>query len=404
MHRAAIALLLLLTCAAAWAQPFLLEDFSDPQAIEARAPRAYGDTSYAFADGAVSFTNPEGKGGAANIPLDPAMLADNEAWDACNGVSFMVRGDGSENWSRVAFGNRAHMYVVYFPLADTQWHEVRMHFDELVGASMIGPIGSFGALPPSGIRNIQLGDRWYLSWNNSPMPEHSFAIDDVRLIADAPEPLPAPKPRPLEDVLQLLRDRKPVSIQCMGDSVTAGTGLPDRDTQRYAVLLGQKLRERLGYDEIECYSRAVGGAKLIDARFWSPRDFNGVEPDLVTIAYGYNDKSGAYPVGFFAWELGDYIDRIARLTDGGAAVCPITTLPGGGHRFVMLDDYAQAVRDLAAERGDVTCIDLAAEIKPMGRLQWMTFLRDLVHPNIEGHEWLANALADWVVAKVEAGG
>jgi lysophospholipase L1-like esterase len=313
----------------------------------------------------------------------------------------MVRGDGSENWSRVAFGNRSYMYEVYFPLANTEWHEVRVHFDELVGAAPIYDIGSFGMLPPSGIRNIRLGDRWYLTWNNYPMPEHSFSIDDVKLIADAPEPAPAPSPKALEEVLQKLRDREPVSIQCMGDSITAGTGLPDRDNQRYAVLLGQKLRERLGYDDIECYSRAVGGAKLTDARFWAPRDFHGVEPDLVTIAYGYNDKSGTYPVEFFTWAMNDYIDRIARLTDGGAAICPITTLPGGAHRFVMMDDFAQAVRDLADERGDVVPIDLAAQIKPMGRQAWMGYLGDLAHPNIEGHEWLANALADWIVERVD---
>lgn len=404
MRRIIAALSLLLVCACLQAQPFVIEDFGDPEAIEARKVRCSGDVEYAFADGAITYHTPEGKGAYAVIPLAADLLADNEAWDACNGISFRVRGDGSENWGRIGVGDGQYMYELYFPLADAQWHEVTAHFDELAAAAPVHPLGSFGMLPPSGIRSIQLGDRWYLTWNNTPMPEHSFAIDDLKLIADAPEPPPAPSPRPLEEVLQLLRERKPVRIQCMGDSITAGTGLPDRDTQRYAVLLGQKLRERLGYDEIECYSRAVGGAKLTDARFWSPRDFHGVEPDLVTIAYGYNDKSGGVPVDFFSWEFSDYIDRIARLTGGTAAICPISTLPGGGHRFVMMDDYAQAVRDLAAERGDVACIDLAAQIKPMGRLAWMRYLGDLAHPNIEGHEWLASALADWIVERVEAGG
>lgn len=403
MRRATIAACLLI-CATAWAQPYLIEDFSAPDAIEARGIRTYRDAEYTFEDGAISFRNPQGQGAQMAIPVDGELLADNAAWDDCNGIAFRVRGDGSENWSRVGFGDGQHIYELYFPLADQEWHEVRVHFDELVGAAPVYDIGSFGMLPPSGIRTIQLGDRWYLTWNNNPMPEHSFAIDDIRLIADAPEPAPAPAPRPLEEVVQKLRDREPVSIQCMGDSITAGTGLPDRDTQRYAVLLGQKLRERLGYDEIECYSRAVGGAKLTDARFWAPRDFSGVEPDLVTMAYGYNDKSGAFPVEFFSWAMNDYIDRIARLTDGNAAICPITTLPGGGHRFVMMDDFAQAVRDLTEARGDVICIDLAAQIKPMGRLAWMELLGDLAHPNIDGHEWLAEALADWIVERVEANG
>lgn len=402
MHRVIAAFALLFACATAWAQPYLLEDFSDPEAIEAR--RGFNilrDAGCVIADGIATFHNPAGVGATVTIPVAEELLADNEAWDEFNGVSFMLRGDGSEHWGRVGFGDGSHMYEFYFPLADDEWHEVRVHFDELVGVGPMYPLGSVGALPPSGIRTIQLGDRWHLTWNNAPMPEHSFAIDDVRLIADAPEPAPAPAPRPLEEVLQKLRDREPVGIQCMGDSITAGTGLPDRDTQRYAVLLGQKLRERLGYDEIECYSRAVGGARSPHARHWAPRDFHGVKPDLVTMAIGYNDKSGAYHPEYYAWAMNDYIDRVARLTDGTAAFCPITTLPGGAHRYVMMDDYAQAVRDLAAHRGDVTAIDLAAQIKQMGRAEWMKYLGDLAHPNIDGHEWLANALADWIVERVE---
>ncbi len=402
MRKPIVIVPLLLVCVSVWADSYLLEDFENPEACRARSIRDYRSADYSFEDGAVTFHNPERKGPWVVIPFAEEKLADNAAWDETyNGLSFMVRGDGSENWSRVAFGNRQFMYEVYFPLANDEWHEVRVHFSELAAPSHIYPIGTEGMLPPSGIRNIQLGDRWYLNWNNAPMPEHSFAIDDVKLISDAQEPPAAPSPRPLDEVLQKLRDREPVSIQCMGDSITAGTGLPDRDTQRYAVLLGQKLRERLGYDEIECYSRAVGGAKTTDARFWAPRDFHGVEPDLVTMAYGYNDKSAAYPVEFFSWAMNDYIDRIARLTDGEAAICPITTLPGGSHRFVMMDDYAQAVRDLAAERGDVTCIDLAAQIKPLGRQGWMQYLGDMAHPNIEGHEWLAEALADWITTRVD---
>jgi lysophospholipase L1-like esterase len=400
---AAAAAALLVSAAAVCAQPWMLEDFSDADAIEARRGfNVLRDAEFAITDGIATFHNPAGAGATVLIPVDQEILADNETWDDCNGLSFMLRGDGSEHWSRIGFGNGSHIYELYFPLANDQWHEVRVHFDELVGVGPLYPIKSFGALPPSGIRTVQLGDRWRLTWNNAPMPEHSFAIDDVKLIADAPEPLPAPSPRPLEEVLQKLRDREPVSIQCMGDSITAGTGLPDRDTQRYAVRLGEKLRERLGYDEIECYSRAVGGARSPHARHWIPRDFHGVEPDLVTMAIGYNDKSGAYHPQYYAWAMNDYIDRVARITGGTAAVCPIATLPGGSHRFVMMDDYAQTVRDLADRRGDITCIDLAAQIQQLGRQGWMEYLGDLAHPNIEGHEWIADALADWIVERVEA--
>lgn len=411
MPRIATAALLLLAALSAHATEFTLFDFDDRAAIEARQ-----GLSVTKEPATCEFVTEGAAGSAVQVRLpgqvmalaDPALLQSVEERNGCNGVAFMLRGDGSDNWGCVTFGgfgsDMRYSYSLYVPLKDTSWHEVRAPFEEMVSEAAVYPIGTPGMLPAGGVGSLILGTRWTLVWNNAPMPEHSYAIDDVRVIDDA-EPLgPAPTPRPLDDVLRRLRDRQPVSIQCMGDSITAGTGLADRDAERYATVLQGLLRERLGYDGVTCYSRAVGGAKVNDARFWWRRDFDGVAPDLVTLAYGYNDKSNTVPVDYYRYALSDYIDRIARATGGGAAICPITTLPGGAQRFWMLDDYAQAVRDLSAERGDVTCIDLAAQIKPMGVTAWMTMLGDLAHPNAEGHRWLANALADWIMERVEGPG
>lgn len=406
-----ICLLVIFAAGAAAAQPFVLEDFNDPDAlVEREAFSLIGEPQHNLVPqgvtGSAISVQIQGRGDRVRLAVDPDQLEDNASWDGCNGVSLMVRGDGSDEWGCVQFGgsgsNGRYTYSLYVPLRDRSWHEVRAHFSELVSESPVHAIGTEGSLPPSGIARVTFGTRWHLYWNNSPMPSHAFSVDDIRLIADAPQPGPPPSARPLEEVIQRLRDREPVAIQCMGDSITAGTGLPDRDTQRYAVLLQQVLRDRLGYDDIVCYSRAVGGAKLSDARFWYRRDFDGVSPDLVTICYGYNDKSGAHPADFYRFQLDDYIDRIARVTGGTAAVCPITTLPGGGPRFVMMDDFARQVRDLCAERGDVTAIDLAARIKALGRQGWGGLLGDMAHPNIEGHEWLAGELAAWIVERVKA--
>lgn len=391
------------------AQPFMLFSFDDQEALEARQgvkvtrePAQYQFIEEGASGTALQVTLP----GQVALSADKTLLENSAPRDVCNGVSFMLRGDGSDKWGCITFAgfgsDMRYAYSLYVPLNNTQWHEVRAHFSEMVAEAPVYPIGTPGMLPPSGVGTVMLGTRWGIWWNNAPMPEHSFAIDEIKLIADASTPPPPPMPRPLEDVLRLLRDHQPVTIQCMGDSVTAGTGLADRDRERYATVLQAILRERLGYDNIVCYSRAVGGAKVNDARCWVGRDFADVQPDLVTIAYGYNDKSNTVPADYYRYALNDYIDRIAHVTDGNAAICPITTLPGASHRFVMLDDFAQQVRELCAERGDVTCIDLAAQIKPMGREAWGELLGDLAHPNVQGHRWIANAIADWLIERVEA--
>jgi len=407
MRRIATIALLLIALDAS-AEEFMLLDFNDQAALEARKGISVTrePATYEFvADGADGSAVQVSLPGQVLALADGALLQSGEERNGCNGVAFMLRGDGSDNWGCVTFcgfgSDMRYSYSLYVPLKDTNWHEVRAPFEEMVCEAPVYPIGAPGMLPPGGVGSLILGTRWTIWWNNAPMPEHSYAIDEVRIIDDAPPLGPAPAPRPLDDVLRRLRDREPVSIQCQGDSVTAGTGLSNRHEERYASVLQALLRDRLGYDGVTCYSRAVGGAKVNDARFWWRRDFEGVQPDLVTLAYGYNDKSNTVPVAYYGYALNDYIDRIARVTESTAAICPITTLPGGAHRFMMLDDYAQAVRDLSAERGDVECIDLAAQIKPMGVAAWMALLGDLAHPNAEGHRWIAGAIADWMMEGVE---
>lgn len=406
MHRITMTLALL-ACALgiALAQPYTIESFDDLAAMEARkALRPDTDATYtAAADAAV------GAGAlTVNLPpkmkvtvsVDPTLLEGNDAWNQCDGIRFWVKGDGSDSYGCLAIGpGGPHLYEVWFPLKDTSWHQLTYRLDELVSMSAVLPIGTPGMAPPCGLSTIVLGTRWYLLWNNEPMPTYSFSVDNIELIADAPDYEPPPAPKPPADVLRMTKNRQPVRWYCMGDSITAGTGLADKYHEQYAVLLQGLLRERLGYDEITVESRAVGGAKLNDARAWAVRDFAGEPPDLVTICYGYNDKSAGQPKDFFKYALGDYVDRICRLTGGRAAIVPITTLRGGKWRFTMMEDFAEGARELCAERG-LGCLDLSAQIEPLGRAGWEPMLGDMAHPNAEGHRWLAERMADWIMARI----
>lgn len=406
MRTAIIVLALVCCCALALAQPYCIETFDDLEAITARKGFSPGpaeakiiaaDTA-AVGEGAVTVTLPPRA--KVTVPLQTEVFSDVEALDQCNGIRLWLKGDGSDGYGCVAFGSDgAFIYELWFPLKDTQWHQVTCRLDELVPMNQVMPVGSPGGAPPSALGAITLGTRWYLLWNNEPMPEYTFSIDNVELIADAPEAAPAPPSTPLSEALGRMKNKQPVVWYCMGDSITAGTGLPDKYNQQYAVVLQRLLRERLGYDGVRVESRAVGGARIWDARVWAPRDLAGDPPDIVSICYGYNDKSGAQTKEFFKYSLTDYTVRIRRLTGGHAAIVPITTLPGAHARFVMMDDYAEGVREVSAEQG-LECMDLAGLIKPMGRVAWEQYMGDRAHPNAQGHEWLAMQMADWVMAKI----
>jgi lysophospholipase L1-like esterase len=157
------------------------------------------------------------------------------------------------------------------------------------------------------------------------------------------------------------------------------------------------LRKRIGYDQVFAESRAVGGARLTDARAWVPRDFVGDPPDLVTVLYGYNDKSGAHTKAYFKDSLNDYLDRIARKTGGKTAVLLLATIPGTGPRFVMMDDFADAVRETAKARG-LACNDLQKAFKAIGREKIGDYFADIAHPNAQGHRLIAEAITNFLAS------
>ncbi|MDZ4199721.1 MAG: SGNH/GDSL hydrolase family protein [Kiritimatiellia bacterium] len=386
-------------------------DFADPAVLSEKRISVRGDVQFERVDAEKPAAYLQVRlQGDANLAIEWRQAAvPEEGGDSrpIQGVAFWFRGDGSDQWACIEFrgagSDSRFSYSLYVPLARTEWHEVRAHLLDLIPTDNPAyPFGSPGMMPAEGIASVVLGDRWAIGWNNNPLPPQSFSIARIRLISDAEPPPPPPLARPLSEVLKRLRDKQPVTVLCLGDSITAGTGLADRDRSRYATLLERKLRDRLGYEDIVCVSRAVGGARANQGRAWVARDLEGLRPDLITIAFGYNDKSSLFSPEYFRHSMDDLTRRLAKATGGLAAICPITTLPGSSTRFEMLDDYAQQIRELCAERSDLTCIDLNRKIHDLGREAWNGMLRDLAHPNEAGHEWLAHTLADWVMEQLEA--
>lgn len=385
--------LALLAAVGLGAAPILLEDCATvADWTVSRPPAAVAAVDSPFpGQQAVQVTMP----GMVTRQLTRTQVPGSAAWDDYAGVSFWVKGDGSDQYGCLAVVGR-YAFVTYFPLANQEWHQLVVPWHDFVPEIQVDPIGDYGAMPPSGIQAIRLGSRWTITHNNAPIPEHRYAISRIELVRELPAPPPVPAARPFGEILDLLRARQPVRIQCMGDSITAGTGLADRDRERYATQTQDLLRRWLGYEDIHCHSRAVGGAKLTDARAWIPRDFAGTTPDLVTVWYGYNDKSNAHTREFFGKSLNDYLDRVQRATGGRAAILLFATGPGCGPRFTMLDDYAETVRETARRRG-LPYFDIHAILKAIGREELNGYFGDLAHPNARGHQLIADHLATFLV-------
>lgn len=314
------------------------------------------------------------------------------------GVSFWAKGDGSDQFGTVVLCG-AHplwfpfKYAYSFPLKETAWKKYVVAWRDWIPEDPVYPVGSPGGAAPSNIQYVKVGSKWAITHNNRELPKFSFGLDQLQLEAEAPAEAPAPALQKLDAVRAKLAARQPVQILCLGDSITAGTSLGKPDEERYAQVLERLLRQRLGYDGVSVLSRAVGGAQVNDLRLWAARDFAAVAPDLVVIMVGYNDKSWGYPADYYASALSDYLDRVARLTQGRAAAVLMPPIPGRGARFVMMDDYADAVRKLAAARGVALC-DMNKVFKAFGRDGLSAYFADDAHPAAKGHAVMAETLAD----------
>ena len=228
-------------------------------------------------------------GGKGAVQIDaPAMVSRNilppgrpslerAQWDNYQGLSFWVKGDGSDQYGCLAVGENhplwGDMHSYFFPLKDTSWRKYTVAWDDFISESHRWPLASRGCLPPSGLQFLRIGTRWTIQHNNAPIPKHSYSIGHIELELKVENDRTVPKLRDFSHVMEQLKAKKPVHVVCMGDSITAGTSLSPAEAGhlRYAAVIQKSLRTWLGHDKIVVESRAVGGAHLRSAQLGRPR-------------------------------------------------------------------------------------------------------------------------------------
>lgn len=405
MFRVLMGVGLFATARLAVAESCVLEDFASADGWKVWDQAWGGVASFQKADSAP----PAGAGalqghfpGIVYKELTAAQTEDSASWTGYAGLSFWVKGDGSELYGCLALGPagaksweqnfaNSSTYACYFPLKDKSWHKVVVGWHDFVPEETQADIGSAGGLSPAAIRVLRLGNRWKIHHSSAPIPPHAYAVGLVQFEKSVPAPKPVPALRPFASVLETLKAKKPLRILCVGDSITAGQAC--WPGERYSDRLGMKLRQLFGTDTIVMVNRGVGAARISDARDWVVRDFAGAPPDLVTIMYGTNDSVAVSPEDFRRM-FEDYLDRVAVATGGKTAVLLLATIPGGADRYHKADPMAQAIRDLAAKR-QLPCCDLQKAFYDLGEPQARALLPD-VHPRAAGHYLMAETIAEYI--------
>jgi lysophospholipase L1-like esterase len=185
----------------------------------------------------------------------------------------------------------------------------------------------------------------------------------------------------------------PIKISCIGNSITYGDGIADREKNSYPVVLGRILGK--GY---EVKNFGVSGRTLLrkgDYPYWNEKTYqDALEflPDIVIIKLGTNDSK---PQNWkykseFEKDYGDLIDSFKKLsTNPKIFICkpvPAFKLIWGINDSVIVNEMTPIIENVSKEK-KVEIINLYVPFKDQGRL-----FPDGIHPNEEGAAMMAKEI------------
>ncbi len=190
-----------------------------------------------------------------------------------------------------------------------------------------------------------------------------------------------------------------IRVACIGDSITYGAGIEDRESHSYPAVLGQLLGERF-----EVRNFGVSGATLLkngDHPYWTQPEFEAATrfgPDVVIIKLGTNDSK---PQNWkrsaeFARDLTDMLVHFERLPSR-PRIWLCLPVPAYEERWGINDDViGRQVIPLivqVADKKHVPVIDLYDALSGRPDL-----FPDKIHPDAAGAKRMAQTIRDALLA------
>jgi lysophospholipase L1-like esterase len=205
----------------------------------------------------------------------------------------------------------------------------------------------------------------------------------------------------------------PVRIVALGDSITYGAGHAGvTESETFRDVARRELTEKLK-TSVEMVNAGVNGDVVTLAIKRLKTDVLDRKPDIVTIMFGGNEAGFYRPEtnGFadtprvgreqFKTTLGMIVDRLqaARIKVVLMTCPPMTERYWGMHLEpyrkhgvnFLVKDYAQTMRDVAAEKG-VELIDVYAAFQQNSAR--LDYFPDGLHPDARGHRVIADLLVE----------
>jgi len=193
----------------------------------------------------------------------------------------------------------------------------------------------------------------------------------------------------LSHTLGRLKDGKPVTIVCWGDSVTAG-GSPSSHDRCYVEVFRNRLKSAYPQSDITVVNAGIGGSNTDSRRSGFEQEVLAHSPDLITVEY-VNDAN--MTPEHIASNYAEFMSRARTMNPNVEFVIltPHFVMPQWMGNF---DKSVSAMRKAAADNkaalGDVA--NIWEHLRELGIPYMILEANGINHPNDLGHEFYAETL------------
>lgn len=192
---------------------------------------------------------------------------------------------------------------------------------------------------------------------------------------------------------------KPVTIVCLGDSVT-GVYYHTGGRRAYPEMLQIAIIQALPAAQVRVINAGISGNTTADGLARLERDVLSHKPNLVTISFGLNDMARLSETQFEE-NLTSLVEK-CRAANAQVVLCTPNAVMETGHRpIAKLIQYCDRIRSLGKKLQVPVCDQYAAgeRLRARDALAWRLTLSDEIHPNIDGHKRMAEELCRTIASR-----
>jgi lysophospholipase L1-like esterase/predicted esterase len=193
--------------------------------------------------------------------------------------------------------------------------------------------------------------------------------------------------------------KKPVTIVCLGDSVT-GVYYHTGGRRAYPEMLEVATKQAIPNANVKVINAGISGHSTDQGLARLDRDVLMHKPDLVTISFGLNDMTRVSEQ-----QYGKNLETlIARCRDAKAQVVlctPNAVINTGGRPIEKLKRYCDVIHSVGKSLNVPVCDQFAAGEAFRANDAWAfrCLLSDEIHPNMDGHKLMAQELCRTITGK-----